>query len=46
MSHSKVEASRTRRVFSEEFNQDAVRLVVSENYTFAALHRILRPALV
>jgi Transposase len=36
MSHSKVEASRTRRVFSEEFKQDAVRLVVSENYTFAA----------
>ena len=36
MSHSKVEASRTRRVFSEEFKQDAVRLVVSENYTMAA----------
>ena len=36
MSHSKVEASRTRRVFSEEFKQDAVRLVVSESYTFAA----------
>jgi hypothetical protein len=36
MSHSKVEASRKRRVFSEEFKQDAVRLVVSENYTFAA----------
>ena len=35
MSHSKVEASRKRRVFSEEFKQDAVRLVVSENYTFA-----------
>lgn len=36
MSHSKVEASRKRRVFSEEFKQDAVRLVVSENYTFSA----------
>ena len=36
MSHSKVETSRKRRVFSEEFKQDAVRLVVSENYTFAA----------
>lgn len=36
MSHSKIEASRTRRVFSEEFKQDAVRLVVGENYTFAA----------
>ena len=36
MSHSKVEASRKRRVFSEEFKQDAVRLVVSENYTIAA----------
>ena len=36
MSHSKIEASRKRRVFSEEFKQDAVRLVVGENYTFAA----------
>ena len=36
MSHSKVETSRKRRVFSEEFKQDAVRLVVSESYTFAA----------
>lgn len=36
MSHSKVEASRKRRVFSEEFKLDAVRLVVSENYTFAS----------
>ena len=36
MSHSKVETSRKRRVFSEEFKQDAVRLVVSENYTIAA----------
>jgi transposase len=36
MSHSKVETSRKRRVFSEEFKQDAVRLVVSENYTFTA----------
>jgi transposase len=36
MSHSKVEASRKRRVFSEEFKQDAVRLLVSENYTLAA----------
>ena len=36
MSHSKAEASRTGRVFSEEFKQDAVQLVVSENYSFAA----------
>jgi transposase len=36
MSHSKVEASRKRRVFSEEFKQDAVRLVVIEKYSFAA----------
>ena len=36
MSHSKVEASRKRRVFSEEFKQDAVRLVVNEDYSFAA----------
>ena len=36
MSHSKVEASQKRRVFSEEFKQDAVRLVVSEKYSFAA----------
>ena len=36
MSHSKAEVSRKRRVFSDEFKQDAVRLVVSEKYTFAA----------
>ena len=36
MSHSKVEASQKRRVFSDEFKQDAVRLVVSEKYSFAA----------
>ena len=36
MSHSKVEASQKRRVFSEEFKQDAVRLFVSEKYSFAA----------
>ena len=42
MSHSKVEVSRKRRVFSEEFKQDAVRLVVSENYTFAAAARTPR----
>jgi transposase len=36
MSHSKAEASRKRRVFTEEFKQDAVRLVVHESYTFAA----------
>ena len=36
MRHSKAEASRKRRVFSAEFKQDAVRLVVSESYTFAA----------
>lgn len=36
MSHSQGESSRKRRVFSEEFKQDAVRLVVHESYTFAA----------
>jgi transposase len=36
MSHAKIESSRKRRVFSEEFKQDAVRLVVSEKYSFAA----------
>jgi hypothetical protein len=36
MSHSKAETSQKRRVFSEEFKQDAVRLVVSEKYSFAA----------
>lgn len=36
MSHSKAEASQKRRVFSEEFKQDAVRLVVSEKYSFEA----------
>ena len=36
MSQSKAESSRKRRVFSEEFKQDAVRLVVHEGYTFAA----------
>ena len=36
MSHSKTEASPKRRVFSEEFKQDAVRLVVGEKYSFAA----------
>src|SRR6266571_8210736 len=36
MSHSQAESSRKRRVFSEEFKQDAVRLVVRESYTFAA----------
>jgi transposase len=36
MSQSKAEVSRKRRVFSEEFKQDAVRLVVNEDYSFAA----------
>ena len=36
MSQTKAEASRKRRVFSEEFKQDAVRLVVNEGYSFAA----------
>lgn len=35
-SQSQAGSSRKRRVFSEEFKQDAVRLVVSEGYTFAA----------
>ena len=36
MSQTKAEASRKRRIFSEEFKQDAVRLVVNEDYSFAA----------
>jgi len=36
MSQLKPEAPRKRRVFSEEFKQEAVRLVVNEDYSFAA----------
>jgi transposase len=36
MSQTKSEAPRKRRVFSEEFKQGAVRLVVNEDYSFAA----------
>jgi len=36
MRQTKAEAPRKRRVFSEEFKQDAVRLVVNEDYSFAA----------
>ena len=36
MSQTKAEGPRKRRVFSEEFKQDAVRLVVNEDYSFAA----------
>ncbi len=36
MSQTKAEVPRKRRVFTEEFKQDAVRLVVSEGYPFAA----------
>jgi transposase len=36
MSQTKAEVPRKRRVFSEEFKQDAVRLVVNEDYSFAA----------
>ena len=36
MSQTKAESPRKRRVFSEEFKQDAVRLVVNEDYSFAA----------
>lgn len=36
MSQTKAEVPRKRRVFSEEFKQDAVRLVVHEGYSFAA----------
>lgn len=39
MSQMKTEAPRKRRVFSEEFKQDAVRLVVNEDYSFAAAAR-------
>ena len=35
MSQLKSEAPRKRRRFTEEFKQDAVRLVVNEGYTFA-----------
>lgn len=33
---SKAESPRKRRQFTEEFKQDAVRLVVNEEYSFAA----------
>jgi transposase len=36
MSKSESGGPRKRRRFSDEFKQDAVRLVVSEGYTFAA----------
>jgi len=36
MSQTKAEAPLKRRRFTEEFKQDAVRLVVNEDYTFAA----------
>ena len=36
MSQPKSGSSRKRRVFTEEFKQDAVRLVVNEGYSFAA----------
>ena len=36
MSQSKVEGSPNRPRFSEEFKHDAVRLVVSEEYSFKA----------
>ena len=36
MSKSESGVPRKRRKFSDEFKQDAVRLVVSEGYTFAA----------
>ena len=36
MSETKLESSSKRRRFSEEFKQDAVRLVVSEEYSFKA----------
>ena len=36
MSETKPETSPKRRRFSEEFKQDAVRLVVSEEYSFKA----------
>ena len=36
MSELNAEVPRKRRVFTEEFKQDAVRLVVNEGYTLAA----------
>ena len=36
MSPTKAEVPRKRRVFSEEFKQDAIRLVTNEGYSFAA----------
>ena len=36
MSQTKAEGPRKRRRFTEEFKQDAVRLVVNEGYSFAA----------
>ena len=39
MSQTKAEVPRKRRVFTDEFKQDAVRLVVNEGYSFAAAAR-------
>lgn len=39
MSPTKETKPRKRRVFTEEFKQDAVRLVVNEGYSFAAAAR-------
>lgn len=36
MSELAEEGSRRRRLFSEEFKRDAVRLIVEEGYTFKA----------
>jgi transposase len=41
MGSLRVEESRKRRVFSDEFKQDAVRLVTTSGYTFAAAAKSL-----
>ncbi len=41
MGSTKVDEPRQRRVFADEFRQDAVRLVTVERYTFAAAAKSL-----
>lgn len=41
MDETKVPSSATRRTFTDEFKQDAVRLIVDEKYTFSAAAKAL-----
>ncbi len=46
MGDTKVMESGKRRTFSDEFKQDAVRLIAVETYTFKAAARALGPSAV